>query len=135
MDIVSEVKLLELPPGQYVVFGSGPMQVHGIRESSDIDLLFLPELYEKLKQDGWREKILETHPQGRYMYRDNIEAGDNWDYGTYNPDPKWLIENAEIINGIPFAPLREVIKWKKAFGRRKDLDDIKLIEEYLRHEN
>ena len=131
IDIFQKVKGLNLPLGQYVVFGSGPLAAHGIRETRDVDLLVLPELYDKLKQEGWEEKSWETPPPGRYLYKDNVEVGDNWDYDEYNPDPKWLIENAEVIDSIPFAPLEEVIKWKKAFGRDKDLADIKLIEDYL----
>ena len=131
MNLIDEVKKLNLPIGQYIVFGSGPLQIHGIRETRDIDLLVLPVLYDQLKNDGWEEKSWETPPPGRYLYRDNVEVGDNWDYGEYNPDPKWLIENAEIIEGIPFAPLEEVLKWKKAFGREKDKKDIELINNFL----
>jgi hypothetical protein len=53
MEIIKEVKSLNLPIGQYVVFGSGPLQIHGIRESNDVDLLVLPGLFEKLKGEGW----------------------------------------------------------------------------------
>ena len=131
MDIFQKVKSLNLPSGEYIVFGSGPLQAHGIRETRDVDILVLSELYEKLKQEGWEERVWETSPPGRFLFKDDVEVGDSWDYGEYNPDPNWLIENAEIINGVPFAPLEEVLKGKKAFGRPKDLEDIKLIEEYL----
>ncbi len=131
MDLINKIKQLNLPFGKYIVFGSGPLQAHGIRKTRDIDLLVLPELYNQLQQEGWEERSWETQLQGRYLYKDNMEVVDNWTYGEYNPDPKWLIENAEIIDGIPFAPLEEVIKWKSAYGRDKDIVDIKLIEEYL----
>lgn len=55
-------------------------------------------------------------------------------FREYTPDPQYLIDNAEIINGVPFVKLEEVIKWKKAFGRPKDLEDIKRIEEFLKKE-
>ena len=50
---------------------------------------------------------------------------------TTIPRQKNLLKMAEIIEGIPFAPLTEVLKWKKAFGRPKDVVDIELIEQYL----
>jgi hypothetical protein len=39
-----------------------------------------------------------------------------------------------VIDGIPFASLEEVRKWKIASGRPKDIADIKLIDEYLQKE-
>jgi hypothetical protein len=33
---------------------------------------------------------------------------------------------------VPFAPLGEVMKWKRIFGRPKDVVDVRLIEEHLR---
>jgi hypothetical protein len=70
-----------------------------------------------------------------YLYKDNIEVGDVWDYGEYNPDPQLLINDADIIDGVPFVRLEEVLKWKKAYGREKDKMDIKLIEEYLKNQS
>ncbi len=60
-----------------------------------------------------------------------MEAGKDWDYGSYNPSLKELPETAEIVDGIPFASLEEVIKWKKAFGRDKDKRDVELIKKCL----
>ncbi len=45
MNIVKEVKSLGLPEGEYAVFGSGPLAVHKIRDTRDIDLLVSPKLY------------------------------------------------------------------------------------------
>jgi hypothetical protein len=42
-----------------------------------------------------------------------------------------LIRNAEIIDGVPFIKLDELIKFKKALGRDKDKKDVELIEQYL----
>lgn len=131
MEIIREVKSLNLPEGKYVVFGSGPLQVHGIRQSSDIDILTTPELYDRLKNQGWDEGRWEPPYPGSYLYRGNFQIVNNWNYGVYNPDPRQLIDTAEIIDGVPFVPLQEVLLWKRAFGREKDKEDIRLIEEYL----
>lgn len=130
MTIFDKVKELNLPIGQYVVFGSGPLAAYGIRESRDVDLLITNSLYIKLKNEGWEEK--EWSDGGFYLMHKDVEADDSWQYGKYNPSPEEIIKKAEIIEGIPFAPLVEVLKWKQSYGRPKDLADVKLIKDYLK---
>jgi len=60
------------------------------------------------------------------------EANDTRRFGEYDPTPEDTIAAADIIYGVPFAPLAEVLKWKKAFGQPKDLVDIELIYQHLR---
>jgi hypothetical protein len=130
MNIVEEVKKLGFPKGSYIVFGSGPLAVHGTRETSDIDLLVNKNLYKNLKEKGWKEKVFNSGI--KVATHKNVEAGTNWNYGTYNPSMEELLETADYFDDVPFANLREVIKWKRAFGREKDLKDIKLIKEHLK---
>lgn len=130
MSIVERVKALDLPVGDYVVFGSGPLEAFGIRKSGNINLYITTTLYERMKQDGWYEKPWDTG--GYYLTRDECKADDSWDYGVYNPSYEEIRQKAVMIDGVPFAPLEEVLKWKRAFGRTKDFADIKLIEQYLR---
>jgi hypothetical protein len=47
MNIVEEMKKLKFPQGQYVIVGSGPLVVRGIRETNDIDIVVSPKLFEK----------------------------------------------------------------------------------------
>jgi len=42
-----------------------------------------------------------------------------------------LIDDAEIIDGLPFVKLEYVVKYKKQDGREKDLKDIETIEKFL----
>lgn len=104
--------------------------VHGIRESRDIDLLVTSELYAELRaDDAWEIK---HWPDGaEYLANGDYEADDIWHYNDYKPKTEYIISIAEMINDVPFAPLTEVLRWKIAFGRQKDLADVKLIEEYL----
>jgi hypothetical protein len=130
MEINKTLKRLGLPLGQYVVFGSGPMAAYGIRDSDDIDLLVTADLYQNLKAEGWGIK---HWPDGvEYLAQDNVEVADSWNYGSYHPSADDIITQAVMMNGIPYAPLTEVLAWKKAFGRPKDLIDVQLIEDYLR---
>jgi hypothetical protein len=43
-----------------------------------------------------------------------------------------IIDKAEIIDGLTFVRLEEVLKWKKMMNREKDKKDIEIIENYLR---
>jgi len=43
-----------------------------------------------------------------------------------------LIDKAEIIDGLPFARLKDVLAFKRSLGRAKDLAHVRLIEEHLR---
>lgn len=126
--LIQEVKGLNLPEGQYAVFGSGPMTAYNLRNSSDVDLIVTSELYEKLRDSGeWEE----SHYGGgdRYLTNGIFEAMDTWNEGNYRGDIQKLIETAKDLEGVPFVSLTEVYKWKKAFGREQDQKDLKLIEQ------
>lgn len=69
------------------------------------------------------------------LKRGICEVGTDLWFKDYRLDTGTLIKNAEIINGIPFLPLSELIKFKKALGREKDFKDIELIEQYLKNNN
>ena len=132
MNIFQRVRELSLPLDQYVVFGSGPLAAHGIRPTQDVDLFVTTTLYEQLKLAGWDEKELAEPPGGLGLVHGIYEANDSWHYSEYDPTPEEVIAACDIIYGVPFAPLAEVLKWKRAFGRPKDLVDIELIEQHLK---
>lgn len=128
-EIIAKVKELNLPKGSYVVFGSCPMAAAGIREANDIDLLVSEEIFKQLQKAGWRTK--NKGPKDNLLVKNVFEAHPKWDFSSYNPTLTQLLLTANFIDEIPFAALEEVQKWKAAFGRPKDLKDIKLIDKYL----
>lgn len=130
MNLFKSVKELNLPLGKYAVFGSGPLAAHGIRETRDIDILVTPEIYQQVKLlPGWVEKGWPN--SGNYLQKENFEITSDWNFPNYEPDIYKLISKAEIMHDIPFVKLEEVLAWKKAYGRDKDLLDIQLILNYL----
>lgn len=132
MDIFEEVKKLNLPLGEYVVVGSGPMAARGIRDYKDIDILVTKNLYSKLIKQSWKTvEINGVNGKFEVLKNDKFEVDKKLWCGNYKPDTENLIKSAEIINGVPFLLLKELIKFKKALGREKDLKDIILIENYL----
>ncbi len=41
------------------------------------------------------------------------------------------IANADIIEEMPFESLEHVLYYKRKMGRKKDLEDIRLIEAFI----
>ena len=105
------------------------MAAAGIREASDIDMLVAEEVFAQLKDAGWQ--VLDKGDEDKPLTYDVFEAHHKWNLSSYKPTLKHLLSTAEMIDGIPFAALEEVRKWKVSSGRSKDLIDIKLIEDYL----
>lgn len=105
------------------------MALVGIRESQDIDFLVSAELFERLRQAGWQQ--ITKSPADKPLVFEDFEAHDNWNFTAYKTSLKELLASADVVEGVPFASLNEVRKWKVASARPKDIVDIKLIDEYL----
>lgn len=119
---IEDLRKLDLPREKFAVFGSGPMAVHGIRDSADLDIIVLPELWNELSK--------------KYPAKDEreIRVKEISFFNSWRPwfeDVSKLIKDCEIIDGIRFVKLKYVIEWKKKFNREKDRRDMKLIEEYF----
>ena len=126
--LISRLLELELPPDDFAVFGSGPLMARGWRESRDLDIVARGAAWEKAKNVG----VESFTADGAVKYVVGpIEIFDSWAPGQW--DVNELINSAEVIDGVRFASLENVIKWKRLMGRPKDLEDIKLIEERSRY--
>jgi len=110
------------------------MAVRGIRDTQDLDVLVLPELFEKLSENQsidanyfkkWNRKRLNVN--GTEFYPDfYLEKIDRWF------DVSEVIKMADYIDGIPFQPLEHLVICKLDSGRKKDIQDVKLINKYLK---
>lgn len=128
-EIITKVKSLNLAPGTYVVFGGCPLAIAGIRQANDIDLLVNAKVFSKLKSAGW--KIKNKGVNDKPLSLDVFEAHKRWNFSHYQPSLKHLLATADIVDGVAFASIEEVRKWKESSGRPKDLNDIYLIDKYL----
>ena len=127
--IIDAVKSLNLPEGSYVVFGSCPLAIAGLRDAGDIDMLVSDETLEMLRGLGWQE--VDKGKDDKPLTHDVFEAHNSWKFSAYHPTLEHLLGTAIFIDGIPFASLEEVRKWKVASGRPKDFSDVELIDGYL----
>jgi hypothetical protein len=133
MNIFDEIKKYNFPPEEYVVFGGAAMSARGLKETNDIDIIASQKLLAEYRsQKGWHDhpRIIPTEDHGIANEEGTIEM-----YPTVGGIAEITFErlrkNAEIIDGIPFASLRDVRIIKEVYNREKDLRDVIKIEEYL----
>ncbi|MFF5024411.1 hypothetical protein ACWCPJ_07040 [Streptomyces collinus] len=128
--LVEKLCSLHLPTADFVVAGSGPLLAHGLRmEVGDLDVVARGAAWKLVLDMADPVPAPSGHGQMVLLFGGDIEVFDRWLPGTKDPDE--LIENAEMIEGIPFCPLREVLDWKMRSGRQKDRVDVELIRDYL----
>ncbi len=129
-NIIEAVKNLNLPIGEYAVAGSSCLEIRGLeRKHNDIDIIALPKIKVIFLEKGFTN----NHPgKPENFFKDNLEVRFNWDFGFYSRPIEEVIGEAEIIQGIPFVSLDEILRLKKTWRREKDIQDVKLIEEYLK---
>ena len=129
MAITSRIKALGLPDGQFVVIGSGVMDALGLREANDIDLVVSPELFARLKADStWKAK--QEHGE-TVLTHDDVEVWLGWGTADGQPNFDELYDGGITIEDIRFANPEFVRDWKRAANRPKDIEDIRLLEDYL----
>ena len=136
MNVIEEVKKLNFPIGQYVIVGSGPMAVRGLKKAHDLDIVVTREFFEKCKVNGW-EIMLWTYPEkiGQiYLRQNDTELYLDVNCGNFNPTTEELIKRADIFEGIPFITLKDMLRFKKAYNREKHHKDIEITEIYLREQ-
>jgi hypothetical protein len=136
VDIVTRVKALNFPAGEYCVFGSGVLERHGIRKAKDVDILVTKKLYLKLRKSGWKRKwIFWRTLSCKAVVNGEYEAFTNlyWAH-AYRPDTEALIRRAEYFEGIPFLRLQDLLEFQRNLPREKDKSGVKQIEEFLANE-
>jgi hypothetical protein len=127
------LKKYKLPTGQYAIIGSGPLGIRNLREIGDIDIIVSAELQDKLVK---RYGIVDTGQVRKIVFPDdNIEAF--WEGSFYShpqdkdtPTVAQMIARAEIIDGLPFQCLRDALYFKRKMTRPKDVEDVRLLEEW-----
>ena len=106
------------------------MAAHNLKEARDIDIVVAKDLFNGLKQSVQWES--HTKPNGGpALKKGAVEVFLDVNSGNHNPNTEDLINEAEIIDGVPFISLLELIKFKEQYNRPKDVEHIKIIKDYL----
>lgn len=137
MNIKNELKKFGLYPDNSVVIGSGILSALGIRESKDIDVVVDENTYLRLSFDS-RFRKAENH--GREVLVDDLfEIGTSLDVLGKNWKLNDFLNKSVVINDVRYITIQFFLDIKKNWladknVRQKDIDDVKLIEDYLRKE-
>ena len=124
--ILQKAKALNFPKGEYVIIGSGLLDAWGLRTSHDIDLVVSPALFTKLRESG--EYTIEEKYGDEVLLLGDIEIWRDW---KKDAPFDTLLASAIEVEGEPFVHPDILIKRKTERGSEKDLEDIRLLKEYL----
>lgn len=129
MELFDLFRALDLPAGDYAVFGSGPLIIRGIIEpANDLDVLSRGEAWAWASEVGELVELPEHGVTVASLFDGAITIGTVWAIGDVDVDE--LIDSAELIDGIPFVRLEHVAAYKRIAGRPKDLEHLALLDRY-----
>lgn len=126
--LIGRLLALGLPPGDFAVFGSGPMMARGLTTSHDLDVIARGAAWERAAALGLGQKGIYGGDKIE-LAEGLIEVFDAWGPGEWDTDE--LIDTADVIGGVRYVTLENVLRWKRLMNRPKDAGHIRLIEAYL----
>ncbi len=95
--------------GKYVVV-SGVVEVHGIRQARDIDIVVSEDLFDKVSKEKWDEcKVYPEYSYGikKILKREGLDIISHYSFeDKYYCPFKDLFSSDETINDIPFLHFR-----------------------------
>jgi hypothetical protein len=126
-----------------IVLGSAILEVKNIRKAGDLDLLVREEIFEDFKKNNvtweYKLKIKDNGAKREILKGDGLDlkkafwiSNEDYEYITDFDLYKKFIE-VENIDGWTFTSLRTLLSAKSQTRREKDLEDCKLIKEYLKN--
>jgi hypothetical protein len=121
------LRSLDLPPGDYAVFGSGPLLVRGMIETAgDLDVICRGAAWQAARALG---PAVEQHGVPVVSLFDGlVTLGRRWAVGEV--DVGHLIDTAEVIDGLPFVRLEHVVAYKRLIDRPKDREHLRRLERW-----
>jgi hypothetical protein len=129
------LRWLELPRGDYAVVGSGVLELHGIREANDTEVVVRDRLCKQLA--GHPDAVMVVHSTGLEYLRlctpygeVHVNRASSFVSATF-PGLSRVLESATDSDGIAIIDLRLMRNWKAAVARPKDLADVPRIDAYL----
>jgi hypothetical protein len=127
--LFDQLRKLNLPEGDFAVFGSGPLIVRGIiPAANDVDVICRGQAWEAVKELGSSEYLSQFDVTIVSLYDGRLTFGTEWGIGKFDTDA--LIDGAEDIEGLPFVRLEHVENYKKLSRRPKDLRHLEALRAY-----
>lgn len=120
------VRRLKAPESEYMVIGGAVLEALNIRETHDVDLVVSDAFYALLKSEKkWQEY---TQDNGKNILS---HEGYNVMHSWMGMDLERLEKHMQIIDGVRYMGTQDLIKAKRQLARKKDLNDVALLEAYL----
>ena len=135
MNIKLKTEGIGLTSNNAVIIGSGILNALGLRPSKDIDVIVTEEKYKELSVDP---NLKKGEIRGKEVLKDDLfEIGISWSVLSKTWSFNDLIGQSVIIDGIRYITIQFLLSVKKSWltngeSRDKDIEDIKLIENYLK---
>lgn len=136
----AEFKALNLPLGQYAITSSGVLGIRNIREMADIDIIVDEKLWHSLSeqhgvlQEKNVNKIVLLEGLVEVLGEESFTSDEDKNQNHLVPTIAERIATAEVIDGLAFESLENVIFFKRLMAREKDLKDLVLIEKWQKNE-
>jgi len=133
MEIKNKFGELGLNSNNVVVIGSGILSALNLRESKDIDVVTTEKKYKELSDDNRFHK--EQNHKREILADDLFEIGTSWTVVGKNWKFEDLLNNSTIIDSVRYNSVEFLLNAKRRWiadgeGRQKDIDDVKLIEQF-----
>ncbi len=114
---------LDLPKSEYVVISGTALELMGIRETNDVDLVVSKKVYAELRAKKWKEYVQDDGK--KVLSRHGYKIMTRW----MGYDLAHLRKTRQMIEGVPVMGVSDLIECKKRLGREKDLEDIKKLRQ------
>ncbi len=122
---IDMVKRLDLAPDSYIVIGGAVLEAMKLRQTHDVDLIVSNDVYREYRdKHHWQEYVQDN---GKKILSHN---GYNLMHTWMSKNLKRLNRSKQVIDGVNFMGINELIDAKRRLGRKKDIADIALLKEY-----
>ncbi|HWO63327.1 MAG TPA: hypothetical protein VNO31_25160 [Umezawaea sp.] len=124
--LIARLVALGLDPGDFVLFGSAPLLAHGLRaEIRDLDVVARGDAWRYAWQHGVRGVGKISGDEVAQFWGGRVQFSRRWIPPARSADE--LIDTADVVDGLRFARLTDVLAYKQLLRRPKDVADIGVI--------
>ena len=128
-ELLAIVDKFDLNLTDMVIFGSGPLLAKGLRANiHDLDIVARSKTWRLVKRHGERSFGKVNGARIAQFSDGLIQFSAGWVSEEW--EAAALIDRAEIIQGLPFALLEDVLVYKQYLNRPKDRQDIDRLREF-----
>ncbi len=122
---IEMVQHLGLKPGTYVVIGGAVLEALNLRDTNDVDIVVSDDVYAYYRdKKHWSEYVQDNGK--KILSHDGYNLMHTW----MSHNLKRLKKHSFVVEDVAFMGVEDLIEAKRRLGRRKDVSDITLLEQY-----